>query len=291
MFCFFDSDKFIKRWFEFITYTGLERRSYGLDNRYATFFLSFHSIFPDRDGDGVADGVDNCPLVANANQLNTDGDSMGDLCDSDIDNDGVLNGVDNCPANANVTQADIDGDGIGDACDATENIACGPTSLFKPMNQADVTVASGWRGTLCVGCGVVTPNNIIDSSLTNAGRLTTVVGVAAEVFARATHGPATTYTGNKRVGVIVSVPVGLLDLSLLGQIRITTFNNGTQQQAYGLGSAVNLQLLNITGDATKYLLLVNTTNNFDSVEIAQSAVVGALNTLDVYAMCVAPPPL
>ncbi|WP_331350823.1 hypothetical protein [Cellvibrio sp. UBA7671] len=159
------------------------------------------------------------------------------------------------------------------------------------MNQADVTISSGARGVLCVGCGVLNANNIIDSSLTNAGTLVTLVGTAAEVYARATHGPATTYTGSKRVGVIVSAPVGLLDLSILGKIRITTLNNGTQQQTFGLGSAVSLQLLGVFNEPNKYLLLVNTTNNFDSVEISQGAVVGALNSLDVYAMCVAPPPL
>ncbi|MAD60256.1 MAG: hypothetical protein CMH49_01920, partial [Myxococcales bacterium] len=57
---------------------------------------------PDHDSDGVRDDVDNCPLNANANQLNTDlllqqqngitvGDTLGDICDDDIDNDNVLN--------------------------------------------------------------------------------------------------------------------------------------------------------------------------------------------------------
>lgn len=35
----------------------------------------------DLDGDGAADGADNCPLDANASQLDTDGDGTGDACD------------------------------------------------------------------------------------------------------------------------------------------------------------------------------------------------------------------
>jgi hypothetical protein len=36
----------------------------------------------DTDGDGVPDGSDNCPQVANANQANCDGDAQGNACDS-----------------------------------------------------------------------------------------------------------------------------------------------------------------------------------------------------------------
>lgn len=36
----------------------------------------------DTDGDGIADSADNCPTVANADQANHDGDSLGDACDT-----------------------------------------------------------------------------------------------------------------------------------------------------------------------------------------------------------------
>ena len=49
---------------------------------------------PDTDGDGLADQTDNCPIVANADQRDADGDGAGDLCDAtprgdDPDGDGV----------------------------------------------------------------------------------------------------------------------------------------------------------------------------------------------------------
>jgi len=41
----------------------------------------------DTDDDGIADGVDNCPMDSNPGQRNTDGDEFGDVCDDLIDND------------------------------------------------------------------------------------------------------------------------------------------------------------------------------------------------------------
>ena len=35
----------------------------------------------DRDGDGIADALDNCPDLANVDQANEDGDRFGDACD------------------------------------------------------------------------------------------------------------------------------------------------------------------------------------------------------------------
>jgi hypothetical protein len=39
------------------------------------------------------------------------------VCDPDPDGDGLDYYMDNCPVNANVNQADCDGDGLGDVCD------------------------------------------------------------------------------------------------------------------------------------------------------------------------------
>ena len=59
----------------------------------------------DRDEDGVLDGDDLCPAVADAGQSDADTDGIGDACD-------------NCTAIANADQRDTNGDGYGNACDA-----------------------------------------------------------------------------------------------------------------------------------------------------------------------------
>ena len=75
---------------------------------------------PDQDGDRVPDVDDNCPAVANPDQLDRDRDGTGDACDPDQldgDGDGVPDGRDNCPAVPNPDQVDRDADGLGDVCD------------------------------------------------------------------------------------------------------------------------------------------------------------------------------
>jgi hypothetical protein len=51
----------------------------------------------DSDGDGDRDDADSCPLDANADQLDTDGDHQGDACDLDDDNDGLSDAVEALP--------------------------------------------------------------------------------------------------------------------------------------------------------------------------------------------------
>lgn len=45
---------------------------------------------PDADGDGIADPDDNCLLVANPSQADSNQDGFGNACDADLSNDGVV---------------------------------------------------------------------------------------------------------------------------------------------------------------------------------------------------------
>ena len=80
----------------------------------------------DTDGDGILDGVDNCPFDSNAGQDDGDSDGVGDICDV-------------FPADP-ADWFDTDGDGVGDNSDAFPNDptkweAEAATSTHVPVHQ------------------------------------------------------------------------------------------------------------------------------------------------------------
>lgn len=86
----------------------------------------------DIDGDGLDDNSDNCILLPNPVQRDTDGDGFGNYCDPDLNNDLVINAADlaifKTKFFSSDAEADLNGDGVVNAAD----LAILKTMFFKP---------------------------------------------------------------------------------------------------------------------------------------------------------------
>lgn len=87
----------------------------------------------DIDQDTIDDSVDNCLLVANKDQRDSNGDGYGNVCDADLNNDEIVNSLDlglikkvfsKTDAEADIADADVNGDRVINALDL---------GLFKQM--------------------------------------------------------------------------------------------------------------------------------------------------------------
>jgi hypothetical protein len=116
----------------------------------------------DLDCDGVPDGSDNCPTVANADQANEDGDRFGDVCDP-------------CPPYVDADPViDTDGDGVSDQCDPRPTTPGDKIVAFEGFAHG---VPAGWTAT-----GTWAPDGSGNLVVTDATALAALIafGIASD---------------------------------------------------------------------------------------------------------------
>lgn len=115
----------------------------------------------DIDGDGVANDGDNCPALPNPDQSDINGNDIGDLCDNEADGDGIPNGDDNCPFVPNAGQQDFDNDGMGDACDPNAD-------MVLTLSSQPATATAGGNFTVTASVDNDGPQTVQSATLTIA---------------------------------------------------------------------------------------------------------------------------
>ncbi|NNF17054.1 MAG: hypothetical protein HKN70_09920 [Gammaproteobacteria bacterium] len=111
----FDGENFTGDWT--ITLIDTLAGNVGTLGQWCVQIVAGPPVGSDVDEDGVDDSVDNCTLIPNAAQIDTNGDGYGNACDPDLDNNGIVNFTDVslwAPLFNTVTSGDADfnGDGV-----------------------------------------------------------------------------------------------------------------------------------------------------------------------------------
>ena len=113
----------------------------GSATRTESFPSGINFIIQDSDNDGIADAIDNCPMIANPVQTDTDGDAFGNPCDVDADGDGLIEI--STVAQLNMMRYNLAGTNLTITADATGNsMGCGGG---RHANGTAITACNGYE--------------------------------------------------------------------------------------------------------------------------------------------------
>lgn len=224
----------------------------------------------DTDADGVDDSADNCLLIPNNDQRDTDGDNYGNACDFDYNNDCSTNFLDFAQlSNDFMVTGDLDTDANGDGivnfldisqfpaffmsspgpggllgdCDAPPEDSTPPTLVFVP---AILTVESGMTGTSALSAndnvGITTGPDVICTNggsfdVSNNTFTATIVTSTTQSVCTATAGDAAGNEGSATLIVNMTPPV----TSGSCPRTLPAVTSGTCDITTGTGSAMLIQ--------------------------------------------------
>ncbi|MGQ3012790.1 MAG: T9SS type A sorting domain-containing protein [Flavobacteriales bacterium] len=145
------------------------------------------------------------------------------------------------------------------------------------VQYANTVTGSGTTG-VCVLCSVSGAANVTDASLTNYAAMSVPVGVGGRTYIEVSF-PTGGNAGNY-AGFLIGDGTGLLDVTLLGNIDIATYNGGTLVETRTVSSLLGLALL--SGGTPSTLVGFNASASFNRLRISMGALASVLASMRVY---------
>ncbi|MBL4674891.1 MAG: hypothetical protein JKY70_01585, partial [Mucilaginibacter sp.] len=141
-------------------------------------------------------------------------------------------------------------------------------------------VQTGNTNGLCVGCFIENGALAADADTTTASTLHVIAGLLGAYQEQNMVFQQPGFAGDT-VKLVLQSPVGLADVSLLGQISVALYNGTTEVNRYTLDN--NLLTLRLLGSGNRYAVYIPATAGYDRVQVRLNAgVLGLLSALDVY---------
>jgi len=190
------------------------------------------------------------------------------------------------PVGANLGNIQVFGVKIQKNC--AGNVQCNTTNIIKTPEYGAIieNTRSGISGVACVSCAVTDAEKVIDNNAaaTDFANIRITAGVAA-TGSIAVSVPANTFPAGTIAGFLIrNNNNALLYADLLSSIRVTTWNNGIQQETRSASELLNLQvIIPILGTTSGvYNVGFLTSLPYDEIQISTTTVVGALKDIDVF---------
>ncbi|MBR9920153.1 MAG: hypothetical protein GYB31_04880 [Bacteroidetes bacterium] len=135
---------------------------------------------------------------------------------------------------------------------------------------------------LCVGCTVIGESNMVNGDLNDFALVSLLVSPLGQGVELGVISTEDYYPGGNETGFVLSSSTGILDLTTLGALTISTYLNGVPQESATIGNGL-LDVSLLAGDASRQKVSIETTLDFDEVHLyVDGGLVGATLNMYVY---------
>ncbi|HEX8998321.1 MAG TPA: hypothetical protein VGB07_00385, partial [Blastocatellia bacterium] len=154
-----------------------------------------------------------------------------------------------------------------------------PIPLVPPVYTSSIVAGRTGIGGACTGltCSVTNTARVVDSNIGNSGNMTILLAIAGTT--RISVNAGATIPAGQRAGFLVNAGGGLIDLNLLGALRLRTYLGGTLREDVSGAALLDLSLLGGSGNNAISFLA---TQSFDEIQIEVTTLVGLGINWDVF---------